>query len=183
MGVNDRRFFACPAVIPREVEMACLQALSCIDPAVSRFDPARELASVGIIAAFAHGSSRGRARLNRRCRELPRVDGAGNQLNEVGCCIEGGRVASPFDFANCRGRDRRGKGTDETDHAVRASRAVAADDRHLHGRELRGGWIGADRVAEVGQGCPGVVPADLPPLLGERVPGASTVTVGVGGAK
>jgi hypothetical protein len=73
MVVNDRRFFACPAVIPREVEMACLQALSCIDPAVSRFDPARELASVGIIAAFGHGSSRGRARLNRRCRELPRV--------------------------------------------------------------------------------------------------------------
>jgi hypothetical protein len=73
----------------------------------------------------------------------------GDQLYEVGRCIEGGCVAGPFDSMRFRSGNRSGERSDEPEHAVGAARAEAAHNGDIDRREIRRGRIAADGVAEV----------------------------------
>ena len=55
-------------------------------------------------------------------------DRVGDRLHEVGCCIEGGCVAGPFNLMRSHGGDRGGKRSDQAEHAFGAPCAVAAHD-------------------------------------------------------
>lgn len=116
-------------------------------------------------------------------RRLSSVDGVRDHLHEVGCRVEGCCVARPFDSTRRRARNRSGKQSHEAGHVVGTPCAEAAYDRDSNRREISPRRIDADRVPEVHEGDPCVLPPGPAPLLREGVPRASTVTVGVRGTE
>ena len=71
---------------------------------------------------------------------------------------KGAACPAPSSSMRSRAGDGQGERSDEPDHVSGTAGPVAADDRDIDGRKIRRRRVDADRVAEVRQGCFGVIP-------------------------